>query len=497
MKEQHIGLMTMSEEALAEMSLQDPNNPSHILAKYFVFSGQPNLEAIALALKTLQALHANLRASYPQQSKQTQSVIKVIHDANQFDPKVTQHSSKTLKQALALADRLIATPFDITRAPLYEVFCVRTEVNQCVLGLRAHHLIVDGLSAAYLFGFIALLHNGFVLCQKIPMIGNTVLQPLLATVFYWGMQLTRPLWQKTSYTTVAERQWLRATQLQAKTKPLPEVALFSSINMRDYLYQWRQHSTQVQGSAFYIKSYELPAGLHQNIDAWAKQLSTSPGRVLLACFLIIMAQTSNHKQLAVRIPNSNRESKVDLRIGYLARDYVFPFDLTTVQTLPELITLISKTVRQFRNPAHLPHCYLLAQIDQDQPNTEFNYMETDYTLSLRECRLVPQAAANRLQVNNTANWRGAQYQIDLSVFFNRTTRSTDCQIFVYGGKLDANSCDDFYQTMQTVIEVFMENPAQPLHAKETRYKPATQTTVPEPLDTADTGCRTSAFSYTL
>ncbi|HWS56339.1 MAG TPA: amino acid adenylation domain-containing protein, partial [Pyrinomonadaceae bacterium] len=134
------------------------------------FDGRLDAAALAESLRAIVRRHEVLRTSFRDAGREPAQVVEPEVD---FDLPITDLSrlpeSEREAEALRLARREAARPFDLTRAPLVRARLVRLREVEHVLLLTMHHIVSDGWSLGVVVKELAALYGAFSAGEPSPL----------------------------------------------------------------------------------------------------------------------------------------------------------------------------------------------------------------------------------------------------------------------------------------------------------------------------------------
>jgi amino acid adenylation domain-containing protein len=162
--------LSFGQERLWMLDRLDPNTSVYNIPLLLRLRGQLNLPVLQHALNEIVRRHDGLRATFGQQDG---TPVQIIPGPSPVPITVTDLSSAPLEQresqAKALATREAATPFDLSRGPVFRVNLLKLSEDDHVLVLNVHHIVFDGWSTGILLRELGVLYEAFLLGKPSPL----------------------------------------------------------------------------------------------------------------------------------------------------------------------------------------------------------------------------------------------------------------------------------------------------------------------------------------
>ncbi|KFJ08791.1 D-alanine--poly(phosphoribitol) ligase, subunit 1 [Delftia acidovorans] len=305
----------------------DPQSSAYHIAQASWMHGELDVAALRQAFGVLLERHGGLRTVFeesPDGLARQRIVPQLALELPLIDlsslPAAQRHD-----RALAEAERLCLTPFDLTRGPLLRVAAVRLDSRQHLLVVVMHHIISDGRSMQILLEEFAGLYAALV--QQRP----TRLPPL-------------PI----AYTDYAawQRDWLEAGERQRLLDYwLPELAGGQDLHLELPADHARAPGAETRWHAAWHR-LDLPASLVAGLEQRAREQGTSLFVALLAGFQALLHRYTAETDIRVGVPVANRnQPEAEPLVGFFVNTLVMRGRLDPRMRLQELLAQLAERVR--------------------------------------------------------------------------------------------------------------------------------------------------------
>ncbi|WP_349335616.1 amino acid adenylation domain-containing protein [Delftia sp. DS1230] len=305
----------------------DPQSSAYHIAQASWMHGELDLAALRQAFGVLLERHGGLRTVF-EESPDGLARQRIVPQLALELPLIDLSSlpaAQRRERALAEAERLCLTPFDLTRGPLLRVAAVRLDSRQHLLVVVMHHIISDGRSMQILLEEFAGLYAALV--QQRP----TRLPPL-------------PI----AYTDYAawQRDWLEAGERQRLLDYwLPELAGGQDLHLELPADHARAPGAETRWHAAWHR-LDLPASLVAGLEQRAREQGTSLFVALLAGFQALLHRYTAETDIRVGVPVANRnQPEAEPLVGFFVNTLVMRGRLDPRMRLQELLAQLAERVR--------------------------------------------------------------------------------------------------------------------------------------------------------
>jgi len=222
-------------------------------------------------------------------------------------------------EALRIARREAARPFDLERAPLLRATLVRVADDAHVLVLVLHHIVCDGWSLALLAREASTLYAAFVAGGSSPLAALDVQyadyaewqrdvlagEGLACELAYWRERLAEPV-----------------VLALPTDRPRPPVQTFRGDTVR----------------------FELPGALLARLEAIARGEQATLFMALLALFDVLLARSADQDDVCVGVPVAGRERpEIAPLIGFFVNTLVLRTSLAGAPSFRTLLARVRET----------------------------------------------------------------------------------------------------------------------------------------------------------
>ena len=305
----------------------DPQSSAYHIAQASWMHGELDLAALRQAFGVLLERHGGLRTVF-EESPDGLARQRIVPQLALELPLIDLSSlpaAQRQERALAEAERLCLTPFDLTRGPLLRVAAVRLDSHQHLLVVVMHHIISDGRSMQILLEEFAGLYAALV--QQRP----TRLPPLPIAYSDYAA------WQ---------RDWLEAGERQRLLDYwLPELAGGQDLHLELPADHARAPGAETRWHAAWHR-LELPASLVAGLEQRAREQGTSLFVALLAGFQALLHRYTAGTDIRVGVPVANRnQPEAEPLVGFFVNTLVMRGRLGPRMRLQELLAQLAERVR--------------------------------------------------------------------------------------------------------------------------------------------------------
>jgi amino acid adenylation domain-containing protein len=282
----------------------------------YVWEMEGELQADALEQSFVELIrrHDALRTVFRLQGTQPVQVIlpEAAFQIERFD----LSSESADLQATSLQEHLdaINTPFDLAEGPMLRANLFQLNENQHVLHLCVHHIIGDGWSLD-------------ILAREL-----TALYEALTT----GADANLPeLRFKYADYAVWQRRLLEEGYLDGQVQYWKD-KLAGAAPLLDLRPDFPRPAVQtVNGSTLRL---DLPAGLHEELEAYSRQERATLFMTLLAAYNLVLSQRSDRDDVLVGIPIANRnQEETQSMFGMFLNTLAIRTDLSSAATFRDLL----------------------------------------------------------------------------------------------------------------------------------------------------------------
>ena len=328
-----------------------PGNPALHMRACVRLTGKVSLAHLERSLQLLVDRHESLRTTF---QKEGEELIQIIHPPS-APPQTSRTSLRTIDlpvtslELVAAADREqklwesiraeASAPFDLAEGPLLRARLFRLALQEHVLMLTTHHIIVDGFSQSVIQSDLWTIYEAV---SK----GETPSLPPL-TVQYGDFAHWQEEWLKSD----AAREELNFWKTQLKP-PLP-VLNFPT----DRLPKNRPAS---RGA---METMLLPEDLTRSMKELGQSESTTVFTVMLTGYAALLCRYAEQEEIIIGSPVANRKPETEGLIGPFASPVTLRLNLAGDPTLKEMLARVRDVTLDALNHAELPFEVLMDHLD--------------------------------------------------------------------------------------------------------------------------------------
>jgi NAD(P)-dependent dehydrogenase (short-subunit alcohol dehydrogenase family)/acyl carrier protein len=313
--------LSLSQQQLWQRAQLHPDGFARNLAFYYRLDGKLNVAVLRASLDEMMRRHEILRTSFALKNDSPVQVIAPNLPVNlsRIDLRNAPEPSKEIERR---AQAEMHRPFDFATAPLWRVTLMQLGDGSFVLGLVAHHMIMDVASVDIFVKELGLLYSALLEGKPSPL---PALPIQYADYAYWQRQTL------TSEVLNARRnywkQWLAEEPPPLKLtidQPRPPVETFRTGS------EWRQISPE----------------LTRSIATVSQQSGVTPFTTVLTSFVMLLHRYSGSEKIVVGVPLAGRNHQLlESLIGEFETG-TFPLCIE-LQDQPGFVKLLKRIQRTY------------------------------------------------------------------------------------------------------------------------------------------------------
>lgn len=304
-------------------------------------SGPLEIDVLVRSLQTIVDRHEILRSCFTQESEGVIQIVQPPHPIDLIIEDYSKESEENKQKLLAEHKRQLASePFDLQNGPLIQFYLQRHDQDKHVLLIRLHHILEDGPSWSVFFDELTALLQGSHLPE---------LQKQYSDYATWQRQMVESGSWKSH-----EEYW------SSRAVGIPQTIL---------PYDHRNPSGGVLEAAIYESSIDrkLIASL---LDCFT-QHRTSPFRILLTAFLVLLHRLTGEHEVAVGTSLTGRSRpEFDRLIGFFVNPAFLRIDLQDDPTFLHAMVHVSQELDQMVQFEDYP---CIRVLNKTNPNRDPGY----------------------------------------------------------------------------------------------------------------------------
>ena len=335
---------------------------------YLRFTGKLDVPALKRALLLLVERHESLRATFSVDGTMFCVLPNLIIDISYVDLSLMDDRDIKLESLLR---NEVETPFDLERGPLFRAQIIKISAEEQVLVMTAHHIICDGWSYAVLLKDLANLYMPEVTGQ------SAELPPVHSFSDYAKLMQERA---STAEHLADEIYWLDSFKTLPSNIDLPAVRLRPSFKT----YTSRR------------EDYTLDKELVSSIKKTGAKMGCSFVQTLLAGFNVLLHRLSGQEDLVVGFLSAGQASSGQSNlVGHCVNTLPLRVVIDDKLSFASFLKSVKKTMldayehQQYtfgsllqklklpRDPARLPLCSILFNVDQTIDANKLGFQELD------------------------------------------------------------------------------------------------------------------------
>ncbi len=392
--------LSFEQERLWFLARFQPESAEYNIPSASRLHGDLDVAALAAALRHLEARHESLRTSFAEVDGEP---VQTIAPPRATDPLVLVDLGGVLSglgpgadaEALLLARREAARPFDLLRGPFYRVVLLRLSAIEHVLLLTVHHIISDAWSGEIWWRELAALYTAIRAGRP------SALAPLaVGYADYAAWQRERLSGEELARQRAWWRQHLagapHALELPAD-RPRPKVR--------------RSRGGSWQGAA-------VDPSVVQGVTALARRSNATSFMTLLAAFDVLLHRYTGQSDLVVGTPIANRgRRETEGVIGFFLNTLALRADLSGNPRVSELVAGVRGTLLAAYQHRDLPFEKLVAELQPERDLSRTPIFQVMFVLlhvsreepsrwGLRGSPLAVESGAAKFDLTFYLSWRG-------------------------------------------------------------------------------------------
>ena len=310
--------LSFGQERLWMLDRLEPNSSVYNVPLLLRLQGQLNVPVLQQALTEIVRRHDGLRATFGQQDE---IPVQIIPPPGLLHIAISDLSATPLEnretQAKALARQEAATPFDLSRGPVFRVSLFRLSAEDHVLLLNVHHIVFDGWSTAILLRELSALYEAFLSGKPSPL-------PELRIRY-----VDYAVWQ---------RQYLSGKVLEEKLSYWRKQLAGAPASLDLPTDRPRPHLQTFRGSSY---GTVMPRTLLNDLRSLSQREGATLFMTLLAVFNVLMAKYSGQEDIVIGSPIAGRNrGDTEKLIGFFVNTLAIRTDLSGNPSFHQLLARV-------------------------------------------------------------------------------------------------------------------------------------------------------------
>ena len=305
--------------------LQGPTAAYNVHVGLWLY-GSLNLTALQLSLQELVNRHETFRTSF---ALKKSGLFQLVEPHQEVPLPVTDFADfpDPYPPACELAKREVATPFDLSKGPLFRARVMRIGPEEHVLLCTMHHTITDSWSTQIFVKELALAYEAFA-------IGKPAELPELPIQYGDFSE-----WQQ---------EWLQGEMVQKQLDYWKETLKDAPQLLQLPQDQPRPVEQSLEGATH---TYAVPSQVMAGVRSLATRHQATPFMVLLACFKVLLYRYSGQPDVLVGVPVAGRNQvETEGLIGFFVDTVVLRNNLSGNPPFADLLAQVREsTLAAFAN----------------------------------------------------------------------------------------------------------------------------------------------------
>ena len=384
----------------------DPASTAYHITGALSLRGELDVQALRSALQALPSRHAGLRTVFkPLDDGLAEPVVSDDADLS-FDLIDLAANDGRLAGSVvpdevrATADRIVATPFDLTQGPLLRAALIRVAPGEHVLVVVLHHIVSDGVSMQILLGE---LMQGYRV-HSAACDGGAAAQSRAAqdagAIDYGDYAQWQRHWLAAGEKDRQLAYWRAELSQEGQEPPVLQLAT--------------DHPRQpVAAHPAARHAFDLPDTLAQRLHQRAQAEGTTVFTVLLAAWQALLHRYTGLSDIRVGVPIANRQrAETQSLVGFFVNTQVRRARLHSRLTLREVLSQAIEAARSAQEHQDLPFEQLVEALQPQRVLGQaplFQVLHNHQRKDLRVLAQVPGLAIEPFELNE----RLAQFELTL------------------------------------------------------------------------------------
>ena len=316
-----------------------PGNPALHMRACVRVTGPLSVRTLEESLQTLVTRHETLRTTF---EKLNDKLVQVVSPSQVIRVGVTslEHVPAAQREAeLKKAIRSeVSAPFDLSRGPLLRARLFRLQLNEYVLVLTTHHIVVDGWSQRVIQSDLWTIYEALSSGRELPML------PL--SIHYGDFAC----WQAEWLTSDGARAELEFWQKQL-APPLPVLNLGT------------ERPREKVGNSEPMETLLLPDDLVKSLKSLSQSQDVSMFMVMLTAYSALLHCYTKQDDILIGSPVANRKPETELLIGPFAGMIPLRLRGSGNPAMRELLGRVRDTALEALSHADLPFEFILEALE--------------------------------------------------------------------------------------------------------------------------------------
>ena len=355
-----------AQQGLWLVNQHEPRISAYNIPVSMRLTGPLDVALLELALNAVVQRHEDLRTTFRIDSKELVQVISpklrlTLPVLNLTESPESERETKARERVAEEAWR----PFDLVHGPLLRTMVFRLSVQEHLLLLTMHHIVIDAWSLGIFLREISTLYRAFTLDEPDPLPSLPIQYADFA------------VWQ---------RQWLQgevlANHLSYWKKQLSGVRALELPTDRP--------RAAVQSRLGARQSVLLPQALCEQLRALSRKEGTTLFMTFLSAFQTLLYRYTGQEDIAVGSPIAGRtRPETEGLIGFFVNTLVLRSDLSGNPTFRELLARVRKVALAAFQHQELPFEKLIEELNPEEYPVVIRYMRSRsifWTRSSGKCK---------------------------------------------------------------------------------------------------------------
>ena len=371
-------LLSFAQERLWFLSQLEPATLAHNVPIAVHLTGRLDISALEQTLDELVCRHEVLRTTFDMADERPRLRLS---DPAPLQLPLVDLSMLPKREREIEARRFIAEdaikPFDLSRSPLMRVTLLRMSMEEYIITLTMHHIVMDDWSSGVLIREVATLYQAFSAGQPSPLPELPIQYADFAA------------WQ---------RRWLQGETLEAQLDYWRNQ--LAGMPLKINLPVDRQPPARPTfRAARHPLSFSIE--LTDQLEALSRREGVTLFMLLLAAYEVLIYYHTKQEDLIVGTPIANRNQvEIENLLGFFVNLLVLRTDLSGNPTFPELLRRVRQVALKAYDHQDLPFEKLVEELRPERKFKRMPLIQVAFALqnAPKEMLSIPGLALNTLEV---------------------------------------------------------------------------------------------------
>jgi amino acid adenylation domain-containing protein len=350
--------MSFAQRRLWFLEQLTPNTAAYNLTRSNRFHGSPDALLLERCLREIVRRHETLRTTFTVSDGEP---IQVIAPLPAFCLSVIDLRQMAAEESAHEANRLVSqeaqTPFDLSTGPLMRASLLQLTVDESILLLSLHHIVIDGWSISILYRELSVLYAAFAHGEPSPL-------PELVVQY-----ADYTLWQKEALQGAMLDSHL--AYWRNKLASIPANLSLPADHPRP----------AIQSTRGATLMFALPRDLSEALQALGRAEGATLFMTLQSALSVLLARYSGQTDIVTGSPVANRNQvEIESLIGFFVNILVLRADLSGDPTFRQLLRQVRQLCLEAYAHQDVPFEMLVEQLHVERDLSRSPFFQVSFVL---------------------------------------------------------------------------------------------------------------------